>query len=72
MADSFTVNQLQGVFGKFVPVVDEALPLTDDNIQGIFGEFGPVLDEAAAVAGGSTNPKGVFGLPLHGPFGGPI
>ncbi len=53
MADSFTGNQVQGVFGKFVPVIDEALPLTDDNIQGIFGEFGPVLDEAAAVVAAS-------------------
>jgi len=26
-------------------------------------------DQAAAVAGG---PRGAFGLPFHGPFGGPI
>ena len=30
-----------------------------------------VIDFAAA-AGGATNPKGPLGMPLHGPFGGPI
>ena len=49
MADNFTGNQVQGVFGKFVPVLDEALgDITDDNVQGVLGKFEVVLDEAAA------------------------
>lgn len=32
---------------------------------------GKVLEETTAVAGGTT-PKGPFGMPFHGPFGGPI
>ncbi len=56
MADSFTVNQVQGQFGEFLPVLDAAtvVTFTINNTQGQFGEFGPVLDEAAAApaAGG--------------------
>ena len=49
MADNFTQNQVQGVFGKFVPALDEAGgSFSDDNVQGVFGKFEPVLDEAAA------------------------
>ena len=50
MADSFTANHIQGVFGKFVPVLDEAVELSDAQVQGVFGRFLPVLDEAAGVA----------------------
>ena len=58
MADNFTVNQVQGVFGKFVPVLDEAVSGGDfsaDNVQGVFGEFVPVLDEAAGPVPGGAN-----------------
>lgn len=52
MADSFTQNQVQGVLGKFKPVLDSAVPggaFSQDNVQGILGRFEPVLDEAAGV-----------------------
>ena len=53
MADSFTANQIQGVFGKFAPVLDFAtVVVTANNSQGVFGSFEAVLDEAAAAAGG--------------------
>ena len=48
MADNFTQDNFQGVFGEFTFVIDETLPLTDDNVQGVFGEFVPVADEAAS------------------------
>ena len=51
MADNFTQDNFQGVFGEFKFVIDETLPLTDDNIQGVFGEFVPVADEAAVADG---------------------
>ena len=47
MADSFSDDQFQGVFGEFKPVIDETVDFTDDNFQGVFGEFEFVLDEAA-------------------------
>lgn len=51
MADSFTANQVQGVFGKFAPVLDVAtVVLTPNNVQGNLGKFVPILDEAAAAA----------------------
>ena len=50
MADSFTTRHLQGVFGKFVPVIDETVDFSADNFQGIFGQFTVVLDEAAGAA----------------------
>ena len=44
---AFTANHVQGVFGEFKPVIDEAGgTLTADQIQGIFGEFKAVLDNA--------------------------
>jgi len=52
MADNFTADQIQGVFGEFKPVLDDAVAGGDfsaDNVQGVFGEFKPVLDEAAGV-----------------------
>ncbi len=51
MADNFSANHLQGVFGKFVPAVDEIVAFSDENFQGIFGKFLFVLDEAAGVSG---------------------
>lgn len=57
MADNFTQNQVQGVFGKFKPILDDAITGGDfsgDNVQGVFGEFKPVLDEAAGVVGVTT------------------
>ena len=57
MADQFTTNQVQGVFGQFKAVLDFAtVTVTANNVQGIFGEFKPVLDEAAAAAGGISIP----------------
>ena len=50
MADNFSTNHLQGVFGKFVPVVDETVDFSADNFQGVLGQFAPVLDEAAGAA----------------------
>lgn len=50
MADSFSGNQVQGVFGEFVPVMDGTVSFTEDQVQGVFGEFVPVLDEAAGAA----------------------
>ena len=49
MADNFTKNQVQGVFGKFVPVLDKAGAATfsANNVQGVLGSFDVVLDEAA-------------------------
>ena len=57
MADNFTQDNFQGVFGEFKFVIDETLPLTDDNVQGVFGEFVPVADEAAS---GVTPAASVF------------
>ena len=71
MADNFSQNHIQGVFGEFVAVLDETVAFSQNQIQGVFGEFVPVLDEAAG-AGAATNPKGPLGMPLAGPFGGPI
>ncbi len=50
MADSFTINQVQGQLGEFAPVLDAATVVTFsiNNVQGQLGEFAPVLDEAAA------------------------
>ena len=48
MADEFTSNQVQGVFGEFKPVLDySTVEVTAENVNGVFGEFKPVLDEAA-------------------------
>ena len=47
MADNFSANHIQGVFGVFKPVIDDAVDQSADNWQGIFGLFKPVLDEAA-------------------------
>ena len=47
MADNFSANHTQGIFGKFRPVADESVDDSANNFQGIFGEFKPVLDEAA-------------------------
>ncbi len=71
MADNFTPNQIQSVFGEFKPVFDISQALTGNNVQSVFGELVVVLDEVAG-AGAAANPKGPLGLPLTGPFGGPI
>ena len=48
MADNFTGDQVQGVFGKFVPVLDQAGgDPSANNVQGVLGRFKPVLDEVA-------------------------
>lgn len=54
MADNFSANQFQGIFGEFKPVVDETVTPTANNWQGIFGLFKPVLDEAAGVVVGNV------------------
>jgi len=60
MADNFTANQCQGVFGEFKPVYDIATTASENNVQGIFGEFKPVLDEAAG-GGPPPTPSGIVG-----------
>jgi len=57
MADSFTADQVQGVWGEFTAVLDYAtVTVTADNVQGVWGEFAPVLDEAASGAAAGTPP----------------
>ena len=53
MADNFSANNFQGVFGKFQPVLDETVAPTSENFQGVFGKFVPIADEAAG-----TTPAG--------------
>ena len=55
---AFTLDQVQGVFGEFKPVLDGAGgTFTADQVQGIFGEFKPVLDiaQTAAASGGQED-----------------
>lgn len=55
MADKFTANQVQGIFGEFKPVLDDAVSggnFSPNNTQGIFGLFRSVLDEVAGAAVG--------------------
>jgi len=48
MADNFTQDQIQGLFGEFKPVLDEAGGMFSANlVQGVFGEFRVVLDETS-------------------------
>lgn len=47
MADNFSANHIQGIFGVFKPVTDDTVDQSVDNYQGVFGRFVPVLDEAA-------------------------
>ena len=51
---TFTANNIQGVFGEFVPVLDNAIGSTANNVQGIFGEFVPVLDATAGEGDSDT------------------
>ena len=61
-ADNFSGNHVQGVFGQFVPVLDESVAFSQDNVQGVFGQFVAVLDEAAgAVVAVQTNFLGPVG-----------
>ena len=63
MADNFTGNQVQGVFGKFVPVLDEAVSggeFSAGNVQGVLGKFVPVLDEAAGAIVGFVHSQGII------------
>jgi len=64
MPDSFTANQVQGVFGEFMAVLDEVdVDFTADNVQGIFGIFDAVMDEAATgvVAAGIKSMRQLIG-----------
>lgn len=63
MADNFSGNHVQGVFGKFTPVADETVASSADNVQGVFGQFKPVLDEAAGAAG--VLPEGKQEVPVY-------
>lgn len=62
---AFTQDQVQGVFGEFTAVLDEAGgTLTSDQVQGVFGEFTAVLDEAqvsVAIGGFMTTNTGYWG-----------
>ena len=56
MADSFTANHVQGVFGEFKPVLDYATnDPTADNVQGVFGLFMAVLDAAGAAVAAAAS-----------------
>ncbi len=75
MADSFTADHIQGIFGRFTAVLDYATnDPTVDNTQGLFGQFRPVLDEAgaAAAAGGRimSSIAGAGGLAAAGGIAG--
>lgn len=50
MADNFSQEQVQSIFGDFKPVIDTSVTPSQENVQSVFGEFIPVLDEAAGVA----------------------
>ena len=55
MADNFSQEQVQSVFGEFVPVVDETVAPSGDNVQSVFGEFVFTLDEAAGAVPGPAS-----------------
>ncbi len=74
MADNFSQDQIQSVFGEFVPVIDESVATSSDNFQGVFGEFVIVLDEAAGAVKG-TGPftrlgAGGYSRPPYASFAG--
>lgn len=46
---AFSKDQVQGVLGKFKPVLDRTFLRTLNNIQGVLGKFKFILDEAAVV-----------------------
>ena len=61
---AFTQNQVQGVFGEFKGVLDDAVVggnFSQNNVQGIFGVFNAVLDDAAAVAAGIKSMRQLIG-----------
>jgi|AP95_1055475.scaffolds.fasta_scaffold387899_2 hypothetical protein len=62
MADSFSGDQVQGVFGELVPVLDSTVSFTADQVQGVFGELVPVLDEAAGAVAVTGPPAGSLAL----------
>jgi len=49
LADSFSDDHSQSLFGEFSPVLDETVTFSQDNVQGVFGEFVAVYDDAAGV-----------------------
>ncbi len=70
MADNFTQDQIQGVWGRFAPVLDDAVSggsFSQDNVQGILGVFEPVLDEVAGAVAGRV----MGALAGHGGLAGP-
>ncbi len=56
LADSFSANHVQGIFGEFKPVLDGTVEFSANNVQGVFGQFVPVLDEAAGVVAPASKP----------------
>ena len=50
VADNFSNDHVQGIFGEFTAVLDESVAFSQNNVQGVFGQFIPVLDEAAGAA----------------------
>ena len=57
---NFTVNQIQGVFGKSTVVLDSAISggaFSVNNVQGVFGKSVPALDEAAGVVASTFIPR---------------
>ncbi len=65
MASNFTQDNVQGVWGKFKPVLDDAIAggnFSQNQVQGVWGEFVPVLDEAAGVVPPSVGSLQLIGV----------
>ena len=65
-AEDFSEYGADGILGGADATVGKSVP-----VPHIAGERTIWIPVGVAVAGGA-NPKGPFGMPLHGPFGGPI
>lgn len=48
----------------------EGVQIYEEGTEEFFAEGVQVAEDQAAAA--TATPKGVFGLPLHGPFAGPL
>ena len=51
---AITINNTQGVWGEFKPVLDPAA-VSVNGAYGVYGEYKAILDEAAAAPGGGSN-----------------
>ncbi len=70
-AVDYNISGYDAMFGhKFVTTGAAETPVADWNGTAETGVFGMLAIAVVAAAG--ANPKGPLGMPLHGPFGGPI